>query len=395
MKRCLCVLFAAILCQALAFASVSARVRAVPSEYETIQKAIDAAAAGDTVLVAPGTYKENLVLTYKAVSLISSKGAQKTVVDAGRRDIALRCYMVDSTATIQGFTFKNGQGMHGGGVFLSVSSPRVIDNVFTADSATYGGGLCVMWSNSVIEGNTFVDNRASYGGGLYTMFLAPKIDSNLIANNRAEIGGGLYFARSSEARARGNVISGNRAQRGGGMIINTASPIIEQSLLENNEAKEDGGAILSLESQGLISGNIMARNRASMGGALALGDTVAPDVENNTIVFNSAPDSVCAGIYCATPVVNVRRNILSFNSPGFAFYCVPGVSPVVACNIFWKNETGDYFGLAVKAEDIYMDPLFCNADKSDFNVREDSPALNPLCGTIGAREKGCKAGRGR
>lgn len=36
------------------------RMRRVPAEYRSVQEAIDSAAAGDTVLVWPGRYPENI-----------------------------------------------------------------------------------------------------------------------------------------------------------------------------------------------------------------------------------------------------------------------------------------------------------------------------------------------
>jgi len=44
----------------------------VPADYGTIQEAIDAAVGGDTVLVAPGTYVENIDFLGKAITLKSS-----------------------------------------------------------------------------------------------------------------------------------------------------------------------------------------------------------------------------------------------------------------------------------------------------------------------------------
>ncbi len=47
------------------------QTRQVPAEYSTIQAAINAAQAGDTVLVSPGTYLENLQLRGKDIVLTS------------------------------------------------------------------------------------------------------------------------------------------------------------------------------------------------------------------------------------------------------------------------------------------------------------------------------------
>ncbi|MBZ0267706.1 hypothetical protein K8I85_06090, partial [bacterium] len=47
-----------VLAALLSVSSVRAATLRVPSEYGTIQAAVDAAAVGDTVLVAPGTYSD-------------------------------------------------------------------------------------------------------------------------------------------------------------------------------------------------------------------------------------------------------------------------------------------------------------------------------------------------
>jgi len=373
------------------------RVRLVPQEHKTIQKAIDVAEWGDTILVSPGTYKETLTLR-TTVSLISTKGAAKTIIDAGRRGVALICEHVDSTATIQGFTFKNGVGLNGGGLLLSSSFARVEDNVFTADSAQYGGGLCALWSNSVIKNNKFVNNKAQYGGAIYAMFISPTFDSNLLQENRAEIGGGFYFSRSCEAKTNGNRIIGNIAKTGGGAYLNKCSPSLAGNIFKSNRA-EEGGGIFAYHAGGIIKENVFLENKASRGAGVALVDTVGPDVVNNTIVRNSAPDSLCSGIYFSSTYMNVTNNVIADNSPGYAIYCTSGATPVLSCNILWNNPTGNYYGVVTRTADLYEDPLFCSPGKEDFTVQEGSPALGRDCGNIGAKNKGCSAsktsGRGR
>ncbi|MCX6641158.1 MAG: T9SS type A sorting domain-containing protein [bacterium] len=76
MRQCLSIL--AIL---MVVATVNSTVRNVPQQYPTIQAGINASSPGDTVLVAPGVYVENVQML-EGISLIGS-GMDKTIVDGG------------------------------------------------------------------------------------------------------------------------------------------------------------------------------------------------------------------------------------------------------------------------------------------------------------------------
>ncbi len=82
----------------------------VPADYTRIQLALDAASAGDTILVDPGTYHERLIWPpTQSIKMLSNGGADVTVIDADARESACGIYTgVDTTTVIRGFTFTDG-----------------------------------------------------------------------------------------------------------------------------------------------------------------------------------------------------------------------------------------------------------------------------------------------
>lgn len=90
--------------------SIFPSVLMVPDEYTTIQQALDSASSLDTILVAPGTYKENLVWPVTSgLSLLSDKGPEQTIIEAGDSGSVCGINSGVENTTVRGFTFCKGR----------------------------------------------------------------------------------------------------------------------------------------------------------------------------------------------------------------------------------------------------------------------------------------------
>ena len=78
----------------------------VPSEYATIQLAIDAATNGDTIYVSNGTYVENINYNNKDLYLLG-ENRDSTIIDGNQNGSVVS---INGNSVIDGFTIQNGSG---------------------------------------------------------------------------------------------------------------------------------------------------------------------------------------------------------------------------------------------------------------------------------------------
>jgi parallel beta-helix repeat protein len=229
-----------------------AKVIRVPADYPTIQKGIDAAQEGDTVLVAPGKYSGtgdyDIDFKAKAIKVISEEGPAVTIIDCQRRG---RGFFLDShedsNSVVKGFTIMNGFADYGGGIYCGNGTPRIEENRIMNNTAERGGGG-ILCPSATIVGNLITGNvsQDGPGGGIWAK-VNTVIERNLITGNTALggwDGGGMYIDRAF-GTVKENIICGNTAREGGGILFWDSKPSFECNTIVGNTARYGGGGIKS------------------------------------------------------------------------------------------------------------------------------------------------------
>jgi hypothetical protein len=399
----------------------------IPADYPTIQQGINAGSNGDTVLVHPGTYEENINFIGHNITLGSlflttgdTSYISQTIIDGDMAGTVVTFSSgEDSTAVIAGFTIRNGFASDGGGILCRNANPIIMCNHIEGNRAEYGGGgIYCDHADPLIQFNTIEDNRAHNpgGGGIYCYFACPAIRNNLIYDNKvllAGSGAGIFCTDFSHATIVNNTISGNMVNSvssyayGGGIeCCWDANAYISGNIISGNQCQGGpgrAGGISCFQADPEINNNIIVNNFASShGGGIGNFDSYAL-IRNNLISRNSA-DSLGGGIFCDSDECILLNNTFTENTAGYhggGFSCARSSYPEIVNCIFWGDSAGvdanEIFVLAGYAEFTYcdieggwsgtgninVDPLFRDPQNDDFHLiaiacgdSADSPCID-------------------
>ena len=299
------------------------RIIQVPKDHVRIQQAIDVADDGDTVLVAPGAYREQLRLQGKQITLASRfltsrdrKDIQRTALDGSisRNGKTTRgntlitvAQDVGSKTRIIGFTIQNGDDGISCAAKIEIAHNHFINNGDAIDYES-GGGIC--------RANTFEKNRddaVDLDGASESV-----IEDNVMLNNGDD---GIEI----------------RLHKYSGKMLNI---VIRRNQIIGSG--EDGIQIIDYPDKSnriiRIERNVIAQSKMAAIGCMANGNTAenyeAADIPERIEVINNTVVNNHYGITGGDSLLALNNIIVGTKK--IALKQVDGNS-VLAFNLLWEN----------------------------------------------------------
>jgi len=244
--------------------------------YATLQSAINAASAGDTIRVCDGTYAFiGLVSVNKSVTLLGAQAGVDACAARGAESVLSNSQGMSVSASdvvIDGFTVENSvvAAFTGYGIWLNpgVSGTQIVNNIIQDNIV--GVGLANAGSSQALIQHNLLQNNNSPGGasgsGIYTdQFVGGQvtnvlIDDNCFINND---NAGVGFSSTDILNPTSDIEISNNSfdQNGRGIYFyNTNNATVHDNSITNSTVPTDGGTSVAIAAFGDVNGLTILNN---------------------------------------------------------------------------------------------------------------------------------------
>jgi nitrous oxidase accessory protein len=282
-----------------------------------LQARVDAAQPGETLTVAPGTYRGPLVIDRPLVLVAEG---EVVIEGPGRGDVM---EITAPDVTVRGFTIRGtGTSLDRENAGVVVSAPRAVLEDNHLHDVLFGMYLKEA-PGSVIRGNR-IDSKAlpePRRGDAIRLWQSPGcvIEDNVVHGSRDCI---MWF--SDDVTIRRNRVTGGRY---GMHFMYSSNNTLEDNVLTDNSV----GAFLMYSRDLTLRRNVLARNRGPSGFGIGLKDMDGLIAEDNVIVGNRVGMHLDNSPSEFDVVHDLRRNVVAYNDVGLGFL------PNVQRNRFTEN----------------------------------------------------------
>ncbi len=308
----------------------------VPEDVGTIQGAINSSEDGDTILVQPGTYGENITIRGRNIVVASLQFTtgdlayiDSTIISGQNNNDVIKFIDYVDGAILSGFTIRDGGGS---GIYLTT------------------------YCDPLISYCKIIDNDASYGGGIFMLnYCSPTISNCEITSNSGAFGGGIHIRNYCQPTIVNCNISDNASRDGGGVYIWQSQPTFDNCQIVSNLAITDGGGINCRQSNSTF---------------------------NNCTIAANIAQSLASGIYIwGISEVIVWNSILWGNTEGQLHFGYINRNRV---SVHYSDVEGGRDGINGVHNDeiewgdgnIDENPEFADSENGNFSLSDNSPCID-------------------